>query len=346
MAKPLDIHKLTISNMVVHDIPKHRLGDFSVPPIYSETESTLTDGLRVFFKQKIVDALKSDRAIKVVYNNESDSPLCLLTSELFETPTKLVENSKVMAKHLYEIQGGHNSGGILVTMLCKDDDKKAIIIMKLERDNGVQLKIDPSTNSIDILEVQNLMLTQKTKVFKVALLPYVPDYDVNYDGIVMDFQIDVKLRNDSHTFFIYDFLGCKAFKDPKTTTQEFYKHTKAFIKLIDDEIKRAKYTQDLNSYLQKNAQKLSPREFAEDYLSTADHRDRYKEYLRGKNFKMEAFIKDTSLISNKIEKISVEFENGITILGKKGTFENKVKITKLESGRHKAEIVSKIKKVE
>jgi len=31
--------------------------------------------------------------------------------------------------------------------------------MKLERDNGVQLKIDPATSSIDIQEVQNLMLT-------------------------------------------------------------------------------------------------------------------------------------------------------------------------------------------
>lgn len=346
MAKALDIHKLTITNMVVHDIPKHKLNDLSVPPTYSQTESTLTDGLKVFFKQKIVDALKSERAIKVVYNDDSNSPLSLLNAELFQDSSKLVTNSQAMAKHLFEIQGGLNSGGILVTMLCKDESKKAIIIMKLERDNGVQLKIDTATKSIDILEVQNLMLTQKTKVFKVALLPNVPDYEISYDGTVMDFQIDVKARNDSHTFFIADFLGCKPFKDPKTTTQEFYKHTKAFIKLIDDEIKRTKYTQDLNSYLQKNTQKLSPKEFADDYLSTAEHRDRYKEFLKSKNFKMESFIKDTSLISNKIEKISVEFENGITILGKKGTFENKVKMTKLESGKHKAEIVSKIKKVE
>jgi len=83
----------------------------------------------------------------------------------------------------------------------------------------------------------------------VALMPCVPDYGVDYDGIVMDFQIDVQARNDSHTFFISDFLGCKPFKDPKTTTQEFYKHTKSFIKLIDGEIKRAKYIQDLNSCL-------------------------------------------------------------------------------------------------
>lgn len=274
MAKPLDIQRMSIANMIVHDIPKHKLGDFTLEPTYSKTESTLTDGLRIFFKQKIVDALKSDRAIKVVYNDESESPACLLNSELFKTSSKLIVNSQLMAKHLFEIQGGNNSGGILVTMFCKSGTQKAIIIMKLERDNGVQLKIDPATSSIDIQEVQNLMLTQKTKVFKVALMPCVPDYDVDYDGIVMDFQIDVKARNDSHTFFISDFLGCKPFKDPKTTTQEFYKHTKSFIKLVDDEIKRAKYTQDLNSYLQKNSQRLSPAEFAKDYLTTAEHKDR------------------------------------------------------------------------
>lgn len=346
MAKPIDVQRMSITSMIVHDIPKHKFGDFTLEPTYSKTESTLTDGLRIFFKQKIVDALKSDRAIKVVFNDESESPISLLTSELFTSESKLISNSMLMTKHLFEIQGGNNSGGILVIMFCKAGSQKAIILMKLERDNGVQLKIDPLTSSIDILEVQNLMLTQRTKVFKIALMPCVDDYEIDYDGIVMDFQIDVKARNDSHTFFISDFLGCRPFKDPKTTTQEFYKHTKAYIKLIDDEIKRAKYTQDLNSYLQKNSQKLSPKEFAEDYLTTAEHRDRYKEFLKSKNFKMESFIKDTSLISNKIEKISVEFENGITILGKKGTFENKVKMTKADNGKHKAEIISKIKKIE
>jgi hypothetical protein len=95
-----------------------------------------------------------------------------------------------------------------------------------------------------------------------------------------------------------------------------------------------------------NVQTLSGRTFAENYLSTSDHKNRYKDFLKSKKFRFDSFIKDTSLISSKIEKISMEFENGITILGKKGTFKDKVKLSNVDNGEMKAEITSKLKKLE
>lgn len=347
MSKELDFTRLSIKEMIVHDIPKHKLNEYSVEPMYSDKTSTITDGLRVFFKQKVVDSLKSDRAIKVVYNDESISPVQLFATTLFDSATPdFIQASKDITKHLYTIQSGNNSGGIIVFMNCTLESKKILLILKLEKDNGVQLEINNTTHSIDIKEIHDLMLTNRTKVFKIAALYDFEKFEIDYCGKVMDYQIDIKIKDTPTTFFIDSFLGCRPYKDPKTTTQEFYLYTKSYIKTIDDEIKRSKYLQDLNSYLQTNKQRISGREFADTYLTTAEHKDNYKEYLKGKNFKFDGFIKDTSMISNRIEKISMEFENGITILGKKGTFKDKVKLTKEQNGKTKAEIISKIKKVE
>ena len=49
MAIKLDTSTITIENIIVHSIPKHRKSDFSIKPQYSEQESSLPDALRVFF---------------------------------------------------------------------------------------------------------------------------------------------------------------------------------------------------------------------------------------------------------------------------------------------------------
>lgn len=345
MSKKIDLSQLNIKRIIVHDIPKHKLGDLSIEPTYSDNESTLNTGLKSFFKLKITQALSSDRSIKVVYDAESTSPVSYLIERQLSDEKNFIQFSKDLTQHLFTIQSGHNSGGIVVIMQADTLNSKHIIIMKLEKDNGVQLKIDTETNSIDIREVEDLMLTNKTKVFKIALIVE-RTQEIDYDGQIMDYQIDLKQKTELTTFFMNEFLGCKPYKDPKITTQEFYKLTKSFIKTIDDEILKAKYTQDLNSYIQMNSQKLSAKTFAEDYLSTTDHKNKYKDYLRNKNFNFGSFLKDTSLISNKVRKISIEFMNGITILGAKGTLENKVKLTEVSEGKHKAEIISKIKKID
>lgn len=345
MSKNIDLALLSIKKIIVHDIPKHKLKDLSIEPTYSDNESKLNDGLRMFFKTKIIQALSSDRSIKVVYNPESTSPVSLLVGkQLNIKDNEFIKFSKEITKHLFTIQGGHNSGGIMVIMQGEVSGTRYLIIMKLERDNGVQLSMDLKTNTIDIVEVQDLMLTNKTKVFKIALLFERID-KIDFDGQIMDFQVDLKQKEELSNFFMSAFLGCKPYKDPKITTQEFYRYTKSFIKTIDDEILKAKYLQDLNSYIQINTRSLSPRTFTDNYLADTAHKNKYKDYLKEKNFSFGSFIKDTALISSKIKKISIEFMNGITILGEKGTLENKVKLTDNGKGMHKAEIISKIKNI-
>ncbi len=345
MATKFDFSSILIEKIIVHNVPKHQKGDLSIEPNYSLQESKLSDGLRLFFKDKVVQALGSDRAFKICFDNTNISPISWIIGEALKPASDFVVHSKAIAKHLFEIQVGSNAAGILVVINGKINSLNTCIILKLEMDKGAQLTLDPKTKSYDIEEVENLMLTQKTKIFKVAMFILRSDFKAKYDGVIMDYQIDIKAKKEVTTWFIEKFLGCMAFEDPKITTQKFYNLTRSFIETQDDPIVKTKYLQDLNSYVQKNNLTLNPKEYAEDYLNTSAHRNNYKTFLESKNFKYSAFPKDLTQIERQVKTIMIVFENDISITGSKGTFANKVILEKLANGQTKAEVVSRIKRV-
>lgn len=345
MKKSIDLSSIKIVKVIVHDVPRHLKDDKTTVVNCSEQESKLTDGLRDFFKDKVILALSSEKAFKICYDSESDSPVGFLVNDILTNNKNFVDRSKQIAEHLFNIQVGVNPGGILVIMYGTVNNHDTCLIMKLEKDKGAQLVMDSLSKSFNISEVENLMLTQKTQIFKVALLIQKDNFKCKFDGQIMDYQINVKQKKDVTTYFIHKFLGCKPFEDPKITTKRFYDLTKKFIETIDDIILQTKYTGDLNSYIQKNSVTLSPKEFADDYFTITKHKNDYKSYLESKNFKFSAFTRDIELISSKITKISISFENDITIIGTEGTLKDKVNIEKIDGDVVRAEIISKIKKV-
>lgn len=346
MTNYLDYSTLNISKIIVHDIPKHKKDDLSQEPDYSEQESPLTLSLKLFFKEKVTQSLSSSKSFHINFDSTTTSPAPSRLKEIIdETDHDLVSHSKVIARHLFQIQKGNNAAGILVCILGTINTMNTCILMKLERDKGAQLKMDHTTNSFSIEEVQNLMLTQKTKIFKVALFVDREISKYSFDGVIMDYQIDIKRKKEVTTWFLSEFLGCKAFENPKIITQKFYNYTKAFIDTVEGKIERAKYIMDLNSYLQMNTQIINPREFADNYLTSPQHKNDYKNYLDSKNFDFGAFPKDLTQIERQIKKITMVFENEITIIGTKGAFDDRVILSKLENGKHKAEIISRIRSI-
>ncbi|OAD91462.1 hypothetical protein A7A78_02910 [Aequorivita soesokkakensis] len=347
MKKVYDLTTLKITKAIVHDIPKHKKNDFSLAPIFSQQESSLTDELKLFFKDSIIKALGRDRAFKICYDPSTLSPVNNHVNEILYSDQTFVNNSIEIGQHLYNIQKGYNASGILFILKCELSDRVACVIMKLERDGGAQLTLNPKTNSFDISEVKNLMLTAKTKLFKISLLFDRSKFGCDYDGSLMDYQINIKQKKELTSFFIDDFLGCKPYEDPKVTTQRFYNLTRTFIEtVVQDKIEQAKNVQDLNSYLQTNKNQLSPKEFSDLYLTTPFIQDEYKSFLKTKRFLFATFNKDLSLIKQKIEKFMIVFKNGIMIFGNKGKFKENVELKELPNGDHQATVISEIRKIE
>jgi len=346
MSTAIKLNTIKIEKVIVHSIPKHAKDKLDVEPTYSELESTLSGGLKLFFKDKIIQALGSHKSFKICFNNGSESPVSYVCTEMIaKSADGFVQHSKVLAKHLFEIQVGSNAAGILVCIYGTVNGHGTCFLLKLEMDKGMQLQLDPKTNSYDIAEVENLMLTQKTKIFKVAMFVSRTDFKAKYDGQIMDYQIDIKSKKEVSTWFMDKFLGCIAFEDPKITTQLFYNLTRGYIETLEEPIDKAKYLQDLNSYVQKNNNTLSAEEFANDYLLETDQKSGYAAFLKSKDFTLSSFLKDNTQIENQVKRIMVTFENDISIIGNKGILDEKVKFQKLDNGQTRAEITSKIKKV-
>jgi len=344
MAK-VDYSLLVIDKLIIHDIPKHKKNETGGRPNYSENESTITDGLRYFFQDKIKGALTSDQSFKVCFKEETASSVPNCVQRIVASDDDFVNISKDIATNLYNIQMGNNAAGVLLIIKGHIANLPICVILKLERDNGAQLVLNEETKTYNVEEVRDLMLTKKTKIFKVALFFNRVQFTTNYDGQLMDYQINPKNKKDLNTFFL-DFMGCFPYADPKNSTKLFYEYTKKYIDTIPDLLMRSKYTQDLNSYLQKNQTTINPQEFANDYMTETEHKNQYREHLQNKNFEFATYQKDTSFIDVHIRKFMIEFENGITILGANGTFEDKVTLTKNEeTGECTAEITSKIKKI-
>ncbi len=340
-----DIALLEISKIIVHDVPRHRKGDTSPQIDYSEKESNLTQELKTFFKDKLVEIINK-KSYRVFYNTNSISPIPSIIYSLNNSSPRndLIEPSKRIAKHLYDIQKGTNPAGIVVIIEGMINGNNIISILKVERDEGAKIEKNTAHRYIDIVTVKDLLLTKKTKLFKASIFFNRTDYNVDYDGYVADNQLQISSMKEVADFFLSDFLGCEFYDDTRILTKNFFECTQSFISKIEDPIKKAKYYEHLLSYTNKPTSSISFLEFSNEYLEI-DDRQNYEDYMIFSKFPEENIRKDTELINSHIKRMMIDFDNDVSVISKKGDLGNKIKLSPVEEGMTKAEIIGKIKKI-
>lgn len=215
------LHKYFGLKAIVHDIPRRRRKDGSPPePVFSEVESTLDLSLKLFFREKILDNMRS--AYDVVLDPSSASPVPKIMFAHLEGKGDLVKNSQEIGQHLYHCQTGSNPGGLLTVMDCFVGSRPALTLMKLEKEEGARAVLEQrdGKRTFSIAHIHNLMLTKKTKVFKVAL--FILRENGNIGGKVCDQQRAYVSTKAVADFFLRDFLGCRLAEDPMLATKTFF----------------------------------------------------------------------------------------------------------------------------
>jgi len=338
-----DCAELVIAHTIVHDVPKHKKKDIGGQVDYSDRESDLTQELKLFFRDKITQAI-SNKGFKVCFNQSSSSPVRGEILGLLKSPRKsIVQPSKDISKHLHNIQMGWNPAGIVVVIKGTIRSKPVLVILKLERDEGARLKKNQRAHFIDIESVRDLMLTKKTNVYKVGLFFLRDDFAADFDGFVCDNQIG-NVSSGVARFFLEDFLGCTLYEDTRKMTRTFFDVGKEFIETIVDPIKKAKYYEHLLSYLNRPVNTVDPRSFITEYLDPED-RQGFEHFANQRQLPMAPFPKDNELIKSHLTKMMIDFENDVSIISKNGELGEKVKLSDAGGGNIRAEIVSKLKRV-
>lgn len=318
--------ELTVDAVVVHYVPTSR-DDPDTNLLLTDAAIPLDPALHQYFRGKIVDRLEN-KGLQVVNDPAVESPASEAVRSIAADPDQLVEASKILAVRLDEIQSGINSSGLLAVAMASVGARKFVAIVKLERERGIRFAIttEDGQNVVDMELLRDLTLTDKTKVYKTALLgPPAQGDDPLIEGYVAD---DQRGRTDGvevATFFLSRFLGCKPKIPAARTTYEF---VKAANKMINEDVaspeRKGRYQVALLAKMQDNSSDLRPSEFAQENLDPADREVFLQRVEESGIERNTSFTKDTSLV--KVSGFKMTFESGMVLVGSKEALEQKVTI--------------------
>lgn len=345
---PIDLGMLTVETVIVHDVPPRPVRGGGQPLVLSGVESPLTQELKNYFREKVIDTLGT-AGYRVLFDSTSPSPIpSLVLDNLGSQTIDFVAMSQEVAQHLYNSQTGVNPAGLLCVLQVSLASESNLAILKLEREAGVRVQqtiLDGKT-TYNLEHLRELMLTEKTRVFKVGLFGQTGSTLDTIVGTVSDNQRGYHPTTEVADFFLKRFLGCKLTVAPEITTKRVFQITEAFIAehVTEPEVK-ARYEIALLSEMSSESATFGPREFAQRHLRLQD-RQPYMERLDEAEIPPQPFDKDTALIQSRLRKIQVDFESGIAVLGDPEIFEDYVSMRPLVDGRTHVEIEDRLRGVQ
>jgi hypothetical protein len=168
-----DLATLKIERAIIHDIPK-RLRGQELRPDLSQTDSPLDDDTAVHLHRKIVGTIGGKSAYELTFLENTESPVPPIVREYTASrrnPNDFVSKSQRLARHLFELQRGSSSAGLLCVLDCTAANRRGLAILKVERESGARLNstFRDGKRTLQMSVVRDLLLTTGTKLFKNAL---------------------------------------------------------------------------------------------------------------------------------------------------------------------------------
>lgn len=340
-----DLATLSISRIIIHDVPYHKKAGGGGGPTLSQIESPTNAELILFISEHIKKTIKPPNGFQVVRDPQSQSPMPQLILDILNGGPNFVRDSQTAAMHLYAVQTGVNPGGLLAICDCQfGDGTGGLAILKLEREEGVRLQQDQvrGRNTFQLSLLHELILTQKTKLYKIGLFT---EDDGEPVGTVCDQQRGYTPRSEIASFFLSTFLGFRLKEEPTVSTKRFFESAEEFInENVDNPVDQAEYHGHLVSELLSNRQIVNPNRFANDYLKTRD-RQRFISHLREQGAPTVQFPKDNELIDPRLKKTVIEFESGIQVRGKQEALDEKMTLRRQQGREVEATIKDRLKDI-
>jgi len=232
MISSADLATLVIRRVIFHDVPSNLRGG-QAEPILVEAETEIDAPRREHLKVRLTRVLNSQHTYPVTFNTESASPVPGQVRE-FTKPhhgaNQFVAMSQRLAKYLFELQHGAISSGLLCVVDVAAGGRAGLILMKLEREEGARLeltqKLGKKAFAMSVLD--NLVLTDGTRLFKTAIFLRTGTGDDDFSAAVCENQLRVSASEDIARFWMR-FLGCAFVVEPRVMTQRCYDSALGFI---------------------------------------------------------------------------------------------------------------------
>jgi hypothetical protein len=183
--------------------------------------------------------------------------------------------------------------------------------MKLERERGAQLELsgEPGHRSFAMSVLNDLVLTDGTRLFKTAMFIRNGDGDNDFRSSACDDQYNVLSADDLAKFWMR-FLGCGFLAEPRVATQRFFESALSFIntKVAEPTIKSDIYDH-LQSQLKAKTANFAPRMFIREFVPE-EYQKQFVEHLQENNVPLTAFKKDLEDIDSRLQRRAYQTTKG------------------------------------
>jgi len=305
----LDSFRLTA--LVVHDVPQP--DDEREGLILTDAEIPLDTQLRGYFERKITQSL-TNRGLETIADPTENVIVRNGVTAILADHAELVAVSKTFAEHLDRSQTKRNPAGLLAVGVGRTDEGDVVTVLKLEREQGLRLRIDVVGDhaEVDLQFLRDLTLTDKTKIFKTSLLRLGQAGEAgSMYGVVSDDQRGREEGAGVATFFLATFLGCQLKTNPEKATRDFVLAAETFINQdVPSDERRANYQIALLAKLQDQSLDIRPRDFANQSIE-ANERPKFLERVAEHGLDPnQTYAKDTSRAH--ADGFKIVFEHGMT----------------------------------
>ncbi|MEU6394722.1 nucleoid-associated protein [Streptomyces sp. NPDC046939] len=303
-----DFGDLVVEQAIVHVVPKRIRGEDLGPLQLSQTVCRLDDAVRTALQAKLREVL-ARLGREVVEDPELKSDLPDAVRSFLSDEQDLVQVSGELAHLLRDNQTGSSPAGLLLVATARLDDQRALLMVKLEQETGMQANeiVTDGLRTFDVQYFANLLFTEKSKVYKVALFSEEGVTEQGLEGWAADAQMSGKTVA---RFFLEKFLGCRHKNDPRELTRRFHDTAMEWVnnRFTDPDV-RVDYVMAVLVELQSSTATLDPATFIRTHLRPP-HRDDFAEFLTENDVPVRTFDKNTELVGNRLQKMRVELSSG------------------------------------
>ena len=311
-----DLASLQIRAVIFHDVPRKIKGQDQAPTL-SEVECSIDPGKVLLLKNKLVRVLASSAAYDLNVNPQAESSIPKLVEDAASgrfSSARFVAASQGMAVALLEHSPGSASPGLLTVLGCAIGGRRAVALLKLEREEGAQLTLSGRNGkrTFEMNVLGDLVLTDGTKLFKSAIFARTTTPDSSILALACDGQRSSTWTDEMAQFWIR-FLDCKLREAPRITTKKFFDATLLYINAagVDAEVKNDLYD-SIISEMKSQRSTFVPKQFIENYIPT-EHRELFVKYLGEQHVTLKQFDLDTSEIKSHLKRRSLHTSTGVRI---------------------------------
>jgi len=299
---------LVVKRVIFHDVPNSLKSAPGKEPTLSDVETSIDTTRKALLRKKLVEVVGSQRAYPVVFlpaalTRSSVPPSMVALTKNAKALGDFVEVSRKLALELFDKQIGSVSPGLLCMIDVVMDSRIGIVLMKLERHEGAQLTLqkDGNKQTFAMSVLDDLVLTDGTRLFKTALFLRTGLGDEDFESVVCDNQVST-MTSDSLAKFWMTFLGCTFADDPRVTTQQFFDASVRFInQQMTDPVQMSDLYDSLQAELKSNKANFTPKSFIDNHIPD-EYRAEYRTFLTEQRVPLTSFKKDLHDINNRLRR--------------------------------------------